>query len=181
MAIYIALLRGVNVGQNLLSMERLRDICAGLNFKNAVTYIQSGNIVFEAEDSAPDCVTALEKRLGGETRLPVSVMVRTPADLGVIIRRNPFLRDKTVDRSKLHVAFLAKEPAKESLPKLSAIKAGTDQFRVSNHEVYLYCPGGYGVSKLSNSAIEKALGLRATTRNWNTVNKLLQMATKDVA
>jgi uncharacterized protein (DUF1697 family) len=177
-AVYIALLRGVNVGQNLLKMERLRDLCAELAFENVATYVQSGNIVFEAEGSSSDCTRAIEQKLAGETRLPVSVIVRTPAELGAIIRRNPFLKEKGIDRSRLHVTFLADATGKGRLPKLSAIKAGADQFRVSGKEVYLHCPNGYGISKLSNSAIEKALSVRATTRNWNTVNKLYEMGAK---
>lgn len=158
MPIYIALLRGVNVGQNILKMDRLRGLCAELAFTSAVTYLQSGNVLFEAPGSASDCSDVLERRLSGETRLPVTVIVRTPAELGLIIRRNPFLRDKATDRAKLHVTFLAQPPAKETLAKLGAIKAGADQFHVLGKELYLYCPGGYGVSKLSNSAIKRRSG-----------------------
>lgn len=178
MAVYIALLRAVNVGQNILKMDRLRDLCAELAFRNVTTYVQSGNVVFEADGSPPECREAIEKRLAGQTRLPVTVIVRTPAELGSIIRLNPFLQDKSVDRSKLHVTFLPGAPAKGSRSKLSAIAAGADQFRLSGKDVYLYCPGGYGESKLSNSAIEKSFGVRATTRNWNTVNRLYEMATR---
>jgi uncharacterized protein (DUF1697 family) len=178
MAVYIALLRGVNVGQNLLKMERLRDLCAELAFTNVATYVQSGNVVFEAEGSPSDCGLKLEHRLAGQTRLPVTVIVRTPSELASIIRRNPFLQERDIDRSRLHVTFLAGSPAKAGLAKLTAIKAGRDQFRISGEDVYLYCPDGYGTSKLSNMAIEKTLGVRATTRNWNTVNKLYEMALK---
>jgi uncharacterized protein (DUF1697 family) len=177
---YIALLRGVNVGQNLLKMDRLRQLCGGLGFVNVVTYVQSGNIVFEADGSASDCGRAIEQCLAGETRLPVTVIVRTPAEMRSIIRGNPFLDDKTIDRSKLHVTFLAGAAAKEGVAKLSAIKAGADQFRAAGKEVYLHCPSGYGTSKLANSAIEKALAVRATTRNWNTVNKLYEMVSGKV-
>jgi uncharacterized protein (DUF1697 family) len=173
---YIALLRGVNVGQNLLKMDRLRLLCAELAFEGVVTYVQSGNAVFEAGGSASDCIRALEQRLAGETRLPVTVIVKTPAEMKSIIRRNPFVGDKSVDHSKLHVTFLADAATKEGIARLGAIKAGPDQFRTAGKEVYLYCPSGYGESKLANSAIEKALGVRATTRNWNTVNKLCEMA-----
>jgi uncharacterized protein (DUF1697 family) len=176
--VYIALLRGVNVGQNLLKMDRLRGMCAEFAFRNVTTYVQSGNVVFEADGSASECREAIEKRLAGETSLPVTVIVRTPAELGSIIRRNPFLKDASTDRSKLHVTFLASAPAKDGVLKLGTVKAGADQFRVSGKDVYLYCPGGYGESKLSNGAIEKTLAVRATTRNWNTVNKLYEMASR---
>ena len=173
---YIGLLRGVNVGQNLLKMERLRELCSQLGFKNVRTYVQSGNVVFEAKGSASDCLSMIERKLAGETRLPVTVFLRTPAELKSIIGHNPFLKDKGIDRSRLHVTFLAAAPTPEALKKLSGIDAGDDELRISQKEVYLHCPNGYGRSKLSNNALEKALSVKATTRNWNTVNKLYEMA-----
>ncbi|MBZ5561351.1 MAG: DUF1697 domain-containing protein [Acidobacteriia bacterium] len=174
----IALLRGVNVAQNMLKMERLRQLLQELGFKNVTTYLQSGNAVFQAEGSPSSVSTAIEKRLAGETRLPVTVLIRTPAELKSIIVRNPFLKEKGVDRSKLHVTFLADAGGKDALKKLSALNVGADQFRLSGKEVYLYCPNGYGISKLSNSGLERALAVKATTRNWNTVNKLCELASK---
>ena len=176
MATYIALLRGINVGQNILKMDRLRDLCSELRFQNVITYLQSGNVIFEAEGSAASCSQAFEQRLSGETRLPVSVIVRTPAELNEVIARNPFLKAKGIDTSRLHVTFLAGAGGKNALETLGAIKAGADQFRLADREVYLHCPGGYGNTKLSNSAIERALSVRATTRNWNTAAKLCEMA-----
>jgi len=176
METYIALLRGVNVGQNLLKMERLREICTGLGFKNVRTYVQSGNLVFEAGRSA-NFRQSLEKKLIGESRLPVTVLLRTPEELKSVIARNPFLKAEGIDVSRLHVTFLSEPASEEGIKKLSAIKAGADRFRAVGTEIYLDCPNGYGTSKLSNSAIEKTLGQRATTRNWNSVNKLYEVAT----
>jgi uncharacterized protein (DUF1697 family) len=76
----------------------------------------------------------------------------------------------------LHVTFLARPVANEALAKLSALKAGADRFYGSTAEVCLQCPNGYGRSKLSNNALEKLLSVRATTRNWNTVQKLYEIA-----
>jgi uncharacterized protein (DUF1697 family) len=159
-------------------MERLRELCAELEFENVTTYVQSGNVVFVTKNSPADCCQAIQHKLAGETRLPVTVIVRTAPEMAALIRRNPFLKENGVDRSKLHVTFLPEPPSKDGLARLSAIKAGADQFRASGKEVYLHCPNGYGTSKLSNAAIEKALGVRTTTRNWNTVNKLHEMAVK---
>jgi uncharacterized protein (DUF1697 family) len=175
---YIALLRGVNVGQNLLKMDRLRALAEGLGFKDVKTYAQSGNIVFHAEGPAENCSTALEGKLAGETRLPVVVFVRTPAELKLLIERNPFLKDATIDRKKLHVTFLPKAPTKEGHAKLGTIPRGADEFRLGRSEVYLHCPNGYGKTKLSNNAIERALAIAATTRNWNTTTKLLEMVAR---
>ena len=178
METYVALLRGVNVGQNTLKMERLRQLWSELGFKNVTTYVQSGNVVFEAEGSPSSWSSAIEQKLDGETRLPVAVLVRTPAELKSIIVRNPFLKEKGVDRSRLHVTFLASAGGKDALKKLSAVNAGGDQFRFSGKEVYLYCPEGYGRTKLSNNALEKVFLVKATTRNWNTVNKLYEIASR---
>lgn len=181
MAIYIALLRAVNVGQNVIKMERLRELWSQCGCKNVTTYIQSGNVVFEAEGSPANWSQAIEQRLAGETRLPVSVILRTPAELKGIIARNPFLREKGFDCSRLYVTFLGGASGKDALKKLSAVNAGGDQFRLSGKEVYLYCPEGYGRSKLSNAALERALSVKATTRNWNTVNKLDEIASSSSA
>jgi len=176
METYIALLRGVNVGQNLLKMERLRELWAELGFKNVRTYVQSGNVVFEAEGSPSSWSLAIDRKLAGVTRLPVTVLLRTPRELKSTISRNPFLKEQGIDRSKLHVTFLPSIAGEDANKKLSAINAGGDRFCVLGKEIYLHCPTGYGKTKLSNNALEKALSLRATTRNWNTVNKLYEIA-----
>jgi hypothetical protein len=125
MATYIALLRGINVGGNVLRMERLRDLWAELGFPNARTYVQSGNIVFEASGSASGWVERMEQRLAEETRLPVSVLLRSRAEWKRLVARNPF-----------------------------ALPAGADRFQLAGSEVYLHCPQGYGKSKLANHALE---------------------------
>jgi uncharacterized protein (DUF1697 family) len=178
MAKFIALLRGVNVGQNMLRMERLREVSAEMKLKNARTYVQSGNIVFEADGTAAKWADALERKLRGETRLPVTVVVRTAKEIEDVLANNPFLTEKRIDRARLHVTFLQATPEKSTVELLASIKAGVDRFRWLGREIYLYCPNGYGRTKLSNGAIEKVLSLRATTRNWNTVNKLHEMCSE---
>ncbi len=175
MSIYVALLRGVNVGGNLLKMERLRAVCAELGLKNAQTYVQSGNVVFEARGTAGKWTEALETRLAGEARLPVSVIVKTAAEMGQVIAANPFIKERGIDLARLHVTFLQREPDKAALGGLGGLKAGADRFRCLGTEIYLHCPNGYGDSKLTNNVFEKVLAVRATTRNWNTVNKLYEM------
>ena len=173
---FVALLRGVNVGGNTLSMERLRALCPALGIEKARNYVQSGNLVFAAPGSASHWARTLETALVGESRLAISVIVRTAAEMAKIIAGNPFLAEAGVDLAQLHVTFLPQAPTKAGLAALAALKGGADRLKRRGREIYLYCPGGYGRTKLSNNAIEKALALRATTRNWNTVNKLCAMA-----
>jgi uncharacterized protein (DUF1697 family) len=176
MTTYIALLRGVNVGGNQLKMDRLRAISANLGFENARTYLQSGNLVFDAKGAKPKVQKGLEDKLAGETRLPVRLLVFPAAELAKLIAKNPFLKDKAIDRARLHVTFLATEPTAEALKRLSAVDAGADEFRAAGAHIYLHCPNGYGRSKLSNNQLERLLSVAATTRNWNTVNALAEMA-----
>src|SRR5271169_2648861 len=128
MPVLIALLRGVNVGGNILKMDRLRELCAALGAKNARTYVQSGNIVFEAAGSPSSWEAKLEKKLAGESRLPVSVMVRSAAEISIVLAGNPFLKERGIDTKRLAVAFLQRPPEKPALAALSALKIGSERF-----------------------------------------------------
>jgi uncharacterized protein (DUF1697 family) len=176
-ASFIALIRGVNVGGKMLSMERLREALARLGFDNVRTYIQSGNVVFQAGRGTPDGVAKkMEELILEEFDLPVAVLVRTSAEMQRVVRRNPFLAEQGIDETRLHVTFLASVPSRAAITSLAAIPAGADRLRHAGKEIYLYCPNGYGKTKLSNNVIEKVLATRATTRNWNSVRKLHEMA-----
>jgi len=85
------------------------------------------------------------------------------------------VKEKGLDHSKLHVTFLSDAPPKTAVKVLEPLATGRERFRILNREIYLCCPDGYGNTKLSNNAIEKKLSVVATTRNWRTVNTLLEM------
>jgi uncharacterized protein (DUF1697 family) len=176
MATHIALLRGVNVGGNMLKMERVREIFDGLGFNDASTYVQSGNVLFSSKGSAADLAARIEKVLTEVARLPVSVIIRTPAQLQRIIAANPFATEAGVAPKALHVTFLAGAAPKAGLAALTKLQSGEDRWHAAGTEIYLCCPNGYGRTKLNNTALERALGVRATTRNWNTVTTLHAMA-----
>ncbi|HEX5423040.1 MAG TPA: DUF1697 domain-containing protein [Candidatus Acidoferrales bacterium] len=173
MTTYIALLRGVNVGQNLLKMERLRELCEKLGMKDARTYVQSGNLVFAADGNAAKWEQSLERKLAGETRLPVSVLVRTAAEMKKVLAGNPFVKEKGIDTKRLAVVFLQQTPSKQALEKMRSVDAGNERFHCSGREIYIHCPDGFARTKLY--ALDKFLAQRTTTRNWNTVTKLCAM------
>jgi uncharacterized protein (DUF1697 family) len=177
--VYIALLRGVNVGGNILKMERLREICTQLGAKNVRTYVQSGNLVFGGEGSAPQWAERLEKKLLGETRLPVHVIVRTTAEINAVRDGNPFLKEKGIDIARLAVTFLQRAPEEESLAAVSAMKLGSERFHNAGTELYLHCPKGFADAKLYQ--LDKALGQKTTVRNWNTILKLCEMCAEAAA
>lgn len=179
MKTYVALLRGINVvGSNLLPMERLRKLLSACGFANVRTYIQSGNAVFETDGSPAKCLAALESRLAKELKKPITVIVKTPRELAAIIAANPFAKRKGLDVARVSVSFLKTPAAADRLKRLATVESGRDEFRASGNELYLYCPDGYGRSKLA-SVHERVLAVQATNRNWNTVTKLLELATID--
>jgi len=174
--VYVAMLRGVNVGTNSLKMEWLRKACTDAGLDKVRTYVQSGNVVFASRLGAAKLAPMLKTMIDAQTRLPVTVVVRSAADMADIVKANPFLKSKDIDVSKLHVTFLAKKPLKPSTERLDALAGSRDEYHLAGQEIYLHCPINYGETKLSNTAIEKVLAVGATTRNWKTVTTLCAMA-----
>ena len=102
-------------------------------------------------------------------------MVKTSKELEQIVSDNPLVKEKGIDHSKLHVTFLSDALPTTAVKVLEPLATARERFRTLNREIYLYCPDGYGNTKLSNNAIEKKLSVVATTRNWRTVSTLLEM------
>jgi uncharacterized protein (DUF1697 family) len=156
-------------------MERLRRILADIGFADARTHLQSGNVVLSAEGPAADIATLIETKVSEATRLPVSVIIRTPAQLQRVIAGNPFAEAAAALPRSVHVTFLAAPASKAGVAAVGRIQPGADRWQAAGSEIYLHCPNGYGRSRLNNAALERALGLRATTRNWSTVAALHAM------
>jgi uncharacterized protein (DUF1697 family) len=175
MAVYVALLRGINVGKHRrVSMADLRDTFAAAGAEHARTYLQSGNVVFESSLGRDKVGARLEKELKAGLDLDVAVMVRAATDLRRILRRNPFAAQK--DGTKVHVAFLESKPQPARVRLLDPDRVAPDAFDIAGREVFLHYPSGYGRSKLSNDYLEKQLGVRSTMRNWKTVTALAELA-----
>jgi uncharacterized protein (DUF1697 family) len=179
MTTYISILRGVNVGGvRKIKMDDLKKLYEELGFDKVITYIQSGNVIFKSEDhlsnekAALIICNALFRKYGYE----VPVLVRTTEEMQNTLISNSFLNDKDLDQDKMHVTFLAKLPEKEHLEAISKYDYSPDRFEIVDKDVFLYCPNGYGTSKLSNSFFENKLKVSATTRNWRTVKTLAEMA-----
>jgi uncharacterized protein (DUF1697 family) len=173
---YVALLRGINVGgNNKVPMADLRDMCLGLGYDNVETYIQSGNVVFDAAASEASVVAEMEVGLLSTFGLTLSVVVRSAAELVEIVTHNPFPTEG--DGTKLHVTCFAAPLAEATVAKLDPVFAPPDMFVLDGRDMYLHLPGGMGTSKLAVHVGQK-LGKLGTTRNWNTVLKLVEMSTR---
>lgn len=171
---YIAFLRGINVsGQKLIKMEALREHFGMPGIRNVATYIQSGNVLFDAKEAdeaklQKKIVTQLEKKLGYK----VTVVLRKLSEIKEVIENNPFDKAKTEGKKGLYVTFLSEAPRPELRTVLEPFTNDKEYMQLVNREVYVYSDN-YGETKFSNTFIEKKLGVSATTRNWATVNKIL--------
>ena len=173
MTCYVALLRGINVGGNkMVAMADLRDMLTALGFEDAKTLLQSGNAVFRTAAKAPVKLEALleaetKKRLG----LTCDFHVRSGAELQAAIDANPLKAEAKKDPGHLLLSFYRAPLDTAKVKAAQAAITGPEIVRADGRHLYTFYPDGIGNSKAS-AVIDKALGVRGTARNWNTVLKL---------
>jgi uncharacterized protein (DUF1697 family) len=172
---YIAILRGINVsGKNIIKMDALRTVFRNLEFEDVKTYVQSGNILFKSDESDTGLLgNKISGQINLEFGLNVPAIVMTSFELEKIARENPLADDPLNSKEFLHVTFLASVPLKCDFSAIEDKKVPGEKIVFSDRAVYLYCPNGYGRTKLTNTFLESKLKVKATTRNWKTVNELL--------
>jgi uncharacterized protein (DUF1697 family) len=170
---YIVLLRGINVsGKNKLPMADLRLLMEDLGYKNSITYIQTGNILFNSLEDKSLISKKIHEIILQKFGYSIPVIVKTVSEWKKVIENNPF----SVENEKI-VAFVILN----TIPKNNFIdlkKTKKEEFVLKNDVVYIYCPNGFGKSKLTNTIFEKKLNVIATTRNYKTSIKLLELSKK---
>lgn len=181
MQTFISILRGINVsGQKKILMADLKSLYESQKFSDVSTYIQSGNVSFKTNEKLSDVQLAqkIEKAIYKKYSFEVPVIIRNEDELIKITSSNPFLKEKSIDIKKLHVTFLSQIPDNAEIKNITEVDYSPDRFIITGKEIYLHIPESYGETKLSNNFFEKKLKVKATTRNWNTVNQLLEMVLK---
>jgi uncharacterized protein (DUF1697 family) len=178
MPVYIAMLRGINIGPHKrIKMDRLRASCEAAGFQNVKTYIQSGNVVLRAPKMS---AAALSKKIGtcvlADFGFSADVIARTREEMKTIIAGNPLLKEHAVDPAKLHVVFLCEKPSSAALKKLQELTLAPDRVRTSGREIYFYFPNGVSGSSLWKHSIDRITAVSGTMRNWKTVNAIYKMA-----
>ncbi len=171
---YVALLRGVNVGgKNKLPMQALIGICTEAGCIAVQTYIQSGNVIFQApSETAKEISLKIAALMTERFGYRVPVVLRTAKQLEEAIRGNPFL-EQNVPAETLHVMFLAAPPSPEQVASLDPGRSAPDTFAVRGQEIYLHLPNGVKDTKLTNAYFDTKLAIVSTSRNWKTVTTLL--------
>jgi uncharacterized protein (DUF1697 family) len=177
MAAHLALLRGINVsGQKIIKMEDLRKLLEESGFRNVQTYIQSGNIIFDsAEMSKAKLSLQIKDVIRGKYGFDVSMIILNRKDLSVAIKSNPFSVENGDDMKQVYVCFLSENPTDENIAKFKAANIESDRAELFDHVIYLKYHISAAKTKLSNALIENKLKLTATTRNWNTTLKLMEL------
>jgi uncharacterized protein (DUF1697 family) len=181
MKTYISFLRGVNMtGHNPIKMTDLSALYKELGFTDAKTYIQSGNVIFSSEDESglSDIAIRIEKAIYERFTHTVPVMIRTIEEVRSIISVNPFLDEENFEPSKMAVIFLCEKATEDQINKVVNIDYPPDKYKISGKEIFIYCPNGFGRTKLYTNFFEKKMGVTGTARNWKTITTILNIAEK---
>jgi uncharacterized protein (DUF1697 family) len=177
MTTYLALLRGINVsGKKTVPMAKLKESFAELGFAEVKTYLQSGNVVFQAKKTPPaklagEIEAAISRDFGHE----VSVLVLTADQLDAIASHNPLWPKSGGEETHFHATFVFDPVSKATFDALKLPAAEGERAVLAKGAILLHCPHGYGRTKLNNTWFERALKVRATTRNWRTVLALREL------
>lgn len=177
MQTHLALLRGINVsGHRMIKMEALKIALEKIGFQNVQTYIQSGNVFVDTDEENPAKVgfiikLEIQKTFGHD----VPVVVIAQKDLELCLKNNPYLKIPDFDSKKLYVAFISTVLKPENINDLKISNFKPDEAIIDNNRIYIKYDIGAGKTKLDQNYIEKKLNVIATIRNWNSVNKMLEM------
>jgi uncharacterized protein (DUF1697 family) len=174
----IALLRGINLAsKRRVGMADLRELLDGQGYKDVRTHLQSGNVVLSSTLSPRRLERTLERQLAERFGFDISVLVRTRAELAKVVERNP-LRKVATDGSRHVVSFLSRRLPAAVARELEAADVAPERVAISGREIYAWYPNGIQRSPLGKLLDDSRLGVVSTARNWNTVVKLLELASE---
>jgi uncharacterized protein (DUF1697 family) len=175
---YVALLRGINVsGQKKMAMPQLKSVLTDFGLMNVQTYIQSGNVVFKTHNTSILSIKeGIETEIFNRFGFSVEVLLRTYDEFSRIIELMPYSEANGFLESAIYVAFIDNYENISVLPEVvDDGRYAPDIFQRIGNEVYLYCPSGYGNTKINNNYFERKFKKTATTRNLNTIRQLIDL------
>ena len=176
MPTHLALLRGINVsGTKMIKMDALKKMLESIGFENVRTYIQSGNVLVDSDETASKVAFLIKQEIFKTFGFDVPTIVISKDDLEHCLTKNPYLKTKDVDLKKLYVAFVSKELTENSIHDLKISQFKPDEAVVDGNKIFVKYDIGAGKTRLDQKYIEKKLNVVATMRNWNTVTNLFEM------
>ncbi len=176
---FVALLRAVNVGGRKLAMAELREVAERLGWSDVRTYIQSGNLLFEADGAADALEAELEAALATALGMDVPVLIRTASQWEQLRAANPLPHAADTEPQRLHLC-LPKRPLAAAAEDTIAAKAiAGETVCAAGGALWIHYPAGVGTSRLTPALIDKAAGSPVTARNWRTVETLAGLLAKD--
>jgi uncharacterized protein (DUF1697 family) len=174
---FVALLRAVNVGGRALPMAALRDLCeAELGWEAVQTYIQSGNIVFEAKGKADALEAALEKAIEAKFGFKAPAMIRTASEWRTLLAANPFPEESESEPNRVFLGVPKGALAAGAADRIAAKAVARERVEEAGGALWFHYPEGAGSSKLTPALIDRAAGCSVTARNWRTASTLAEMA-----
>ena len=176
---YISILRGINVGgHKKILMADLKNLYAQLGFTNVISYIQSGNVVFDSNISdVNQIITSIEKAITTRYGFDVPVIIRTHAEIKKVFENSPFEEiDLKTEGSKYFLTMLSDLPSNENIETLLGFVKPPESLQITGNNIYIHYPNGAGRKKLTNALIENKLKVKVTSRNWKTVVKLIELS-----
>lgn len=183
MTTFVSFLRGVNMtGHNSIKMTDLTALYRSMGLSDAETYIQSGNVIFsDIGDITPSALSVnIEQAILERFNFNIPVMIRTRQELKNLFSSNPFLGETKFDPSKMAVLFLHDEPSDAQIQKVANIDYPPDKFKIVGREIFIYCPNGFGRTKIYTNFFEKKMKVSGTGRNWKTITTILGIAEKKI-
>lgn len=173
---YIALLRGINVGgHNRLPMAGLRETCAELGWTEVRTFIQSGNVVFDAAGKPPALEGALETAIAARFGFAPAVIIRSAAQLKSLAEANPLPKESAKEPNRVLVGLAKEKPKAGAAEEIGSKARAGERVVAAGGALWFHYPAGVGTSKLTPALIDRAAGSPVTARNWRTMTKLIEM------
>ena len=172
---HVALLRGINVsGKNMIKMPDLARIFSELGCKDVSTYIQSGNVVFNAGKAvAANLESRVEAAIQDQLGLTVPVIVRSSVEFMEAVAGNPF--PEAVNSPKqLNLMFLKVEPVAAAIESLDPDRSAPDRYLVHGRHIYIHLARSAADTKLTNAYFDARLKTVSTSRNWTTITTLVE-------
>ncbi len=170
---YIAFLRGINVGGHTVTMDRLKQLFEELQYVNVETFIASGNVIFETpKRTAKALETQIERRLQAALGYAVPTFLRTPAELASIAAHPAFPPSDVAAAHAIHVSFL-REPPPDIAARMAALRTDVNEFHLHGRELYWLCRVKILETKVSAAVLGKAFPVVSTSRNINTIHRLV--------